>query len=51
MQNELKIPKPMLQCPDCTLKTRSEAAFTRHLMDEHAVRPNQVPGIVRRAAN
>jgi len=45
-----KGPKPGLQCPNCVYATRSMSAFIKHLMDVHAVRPNQVPRIVEQAA-
>ena len=49
--NRQRDAKMKLRCPECPYKTRSERAFTEHLIYDHAVRPHQVPAIVARASN
>lgn len=48
MSAKPKAAKLALQCPDCVYATGSISAFVRHLMDVHAMRPNQVHQIVER---
>jgi hypothetical protein len=43
--------KSTLQCPRCVYASQDMSAFIKHLMQVHAVKPNEVPGIVTRAAN
>jgi uncharacterized C2H2 Zn-finger protein len=41
--------KLIFTCPEnCGYSTKSEAQFVKHLIDAHAVRPNQVPRILAR---
>jgi len=38
-----------LFCTDCAFSSRSETVFSRHLIEVHAVRPGQIPALIRKA--
>jgi hypothetical protein len=42
-----KEPKSVLQCPNCVYAKANMPAFIKHLMQVHALRPNQILRIVQ----